>query len=212
MLSSSNAPSRKERNVASDDDEDPFTFAIETPLLFLPLLLSSTASKISASTDTSSSFLRRAFSANEVKDEDDFEDDDDDDFRRTMENFFCCDFDFSKRFEEEEEKEDEEHAIIETEVAVEAMMTKTTTRSVRSVLSVMMFYYTARSLNIFSNSRGAPRKKRVAQKWLKKGGKKNIFDSYDMFFWSQNGGVPHQSQSRRFSCFSSLAGLVVWFT
>ena len=56
-----------------------------------------------------------------------------------MENFFCCDFDFSKRFEEEEEKEDEEHAIIETEVAVEAMMmTKTTMRLVRSVLSVMM--------------------------------------------------------------------------
>jgi hypothetical protein len=133
MLSSSNAPSRKERNVASDDDEDPFTFAIETPLLFLPLLLSSTASKISASTDTSSSFLRRAFSANEDKDEDDFEDDDDDDFRRTMENVFGCDFDFSKRFEEEEEKEDEEHAIIETDVAVEAMMmTKTTMRLVRS--------------------------------------------------------------------------------
>jgi hypothetical protein len=136
MLSSSNAPSRKERNVASDDDdEDPFiTFAIETPLLFLPLLfLSSTASKISASTDASSSFLRRAFSANEDKDEDDFEDDDDDDFCRTMENVFGCDFDFSKRFEEEEEKEDEEHAIIETDVAVEAMMmTKTTMRLVRS--------------------------------------------------------------------------------
>jgi hypothetical protein len=50
-----------------------------------------------------------------------------------METFFGCDFDFSKRFEEEEEKEDEEHAIIETEVAVEAMMmTKTTMRSVRS--------------------------------------------------------------------------------
>lgn len=51
-----------------------------------------------------------------------------------MENVFCCDFDFSKRFEEEEEeKEDEEHAIIETDVAVEAMMmTKTTMRLVRS--------------------------------------------------------------------------------
>ena len=139
MLSSSNAPSRKERNVASDDDEDPFiTFAIETPLLFLPLLfLSSTASKISASTDTSSSFLRRAFNANEDKD-DDFEDEDDD-FCRTMENFFCCDFDFSKRFEEEE-KEDEEHAIIETEVAVEAMMTTKKTMGgvlLRSVLSVL---------------------------------------------------------------------------
>jgi len=119
MLSSSNAPSRKERNVASDD-EDPFiTFAIETPLFFLPLLfLSSTASKISASTDKSSSFLRRAFNANEDKD-DDFELDDDD-FCRTMENFFCCDFDFSKR-EEEEEKENEERAIIARGV-VEAMM------------------------------------------------------------------------------------------
>jgi len=121
MLSSSNAPSRKERNVASDD-EDPFiTFAIETPLFFLPLLfLSSTASKISASTDKSSSFLRRAFNANEDKD-DDFEEDDDDDFCRTMENFFRCDFDFSKR-EEEEEKEDEEHAAIIARGVVEAMM------------------------------------------------------------------------------------------
>lgn len=57
-----------------------------------------------------------------------------------MENFFCCDFDFSKRFEEEEEKEDEEHAIIETEVAVEAMMTTKKTMGgvlLRSVLSVM---------------------------------------------------------------------------
>jgi hypothetical protein len=44
MLSSSNAPSRKERNVAS---EDPFiTFAIETPLLFLPLLFFETFREI----------------------------------------------------------------------------------------------------------------------------------------------------------------------
>ena len=48
---------------------------------------------------------------------------------------------FSKRFEEEEEKEDEEHAIIETEVAVEAMMTKTTMRSVRSSVGDDVFYY-----------------------------------------------------------------------
>ena len=68
------------------------------------------------------------------------------DFRRTMENFFCCDFDFSKRFEEEEEKEDEEHAIIETEVAVEAMMTKTTMRSVRSTVGDDVFYYMWRGL------------------------------------------------------------------
>lgn len=87
--------------------------------------------------------MRRAFSANEDKDEDDFEDDDDD-FCRTMENVFGCDFDFSKRFEEEEEKEDEEHAIIAQGV-VEAMMTTKTMRLVRSKtpsgLSVMMFYY-----------------------------------------------------------------------
>jgi len=64
--------------------------------------------------------LRRAFNANEDKD-DDFEEDDDDDFCRTMENFFRCDFDFSKR-EEEKEKEDEEHAAIIARGVVEAMM------------------------------------------------------------------------------------------
>lgn len=58
-----------------------------------------------------------------------------------MENVFGCDFDFSKRFEEEEEKEDEEHAIIETEAAVEAMMTKTTTRSVRSTVGDDVLLY-----------------------------------------------------------------------
>lgn len=101
--------------------------------------------------------MRRAFSANEDKDEDDFEDDDDD-LCRTMENFVCCDFDFSKRFEEEEEKEDEEHAIIETEVAVEAMMmTKTTMRLVRSAVGDDVYYYVAMILNIFKLE--APREK-----------------------------------------------------
>jgi len=75
-----------------------------------------------------------------------------------MENFFCCDFDFSKRFEEEEEKEDEEHAIIETEVAVEAMMmTKTTMRLVRSTVGDDVYYYVAMILNIFKLE--APREK-----------------------------------------------------
>lgn len=75
-----------------------------------------------------------------------------------MENFFCCDFDFSKRFEEEEEKEDEEHAIIETDVAVEAMMmTKTTMRLVRSAVGDDVYYYVAMILNIFKLE--APREK-----------------------------------------------------
>ena len=75
-----------------------------------------------------------------------------------MENVFGCDFDFSKRFEEEEEKEDEEHAIIETEVAVEAMMTtKTTMRFVRSTVGDDVYYSVAMILNIFKLE--APREK-----------------------------------------------------
>jgi len=153
--------------------------------------------------------LRRAFSANEDKDEDDFEDDDDD-FCRTMENFFCCDFDFSKRFEEEEEKEDEEHAIIETEAAVEAMMTKTTMRWVRSTVGddVLVCGDDFKYLQTRGPREREKCPERAAQKWREK-----FFLICMRFSAGRKMVVPHQSQSRRFSCFFCLSGWTVdWFT
>jgi hypothetical protein len=88
------------------------------------------------------------------------------------------------------------------------MMTKTTMRLVRSYCRWCCLVVCGDDFK-YLQTRGPERERKM---WLKNGqkGREKTF-LICMFFWSRN-GCCSQSQSRRFSRFLSLAGLVVWFS